>query len=197
MACQLDDEQLVELHLSGNPEAMELIYDRYFDKVYRLAFAKLGNPTDAEDVTSNVFLKLCRSLHSFRGESKFSTWIYTITNNAVTDCLRRRRPTVSLNADLATDDGDSMQRELEDESPGPENMTCEADFARYVFSLLDSLPPQQRAVVELRFVMERSYQEIADELGVELGTVKSRLNRAIAALKALCFRDEVKASAVR
>lgn len=191
------DEQLIDLHLSGDPAGMEAIYDRYFDRVYRLAYSKLRNEQDAQDVTSAVFLKLCRSLDSFRGESRFSTWIYTVTANTITDFVRRRRINLSLDQDIQTDDGESVPREIEDRTAGPEDQACEQDFVRYVLTKLDYLPPQQKSVVELRYMMEMSYQEIADQLGVELGTVKSRLNRAIGALKNLCSVDEVKNSGVR
>ena len=198
MYSDASDEQLIQLHLSGDPRGMEAIYERYFDKVYRLAYSKLRTAQDAEDVTSAVFLKLCKSLDSFRGEAKFSTWIYTVANNAVMDSIRRRRPSVSLDADLRVDGGDSVPREIEDDAPGPEDHVADADFARYVYSRLDALPPGQRSVIELRYFMELSYQQIADQLGVELGTVKSRLNRAIAALRSLVStEEEVKASAFR
>jgi len=198
MHSDASDEQLIQLHLSGDPRGMEAIYERYFDRVYRLAYSKLRSTQDAEDVTSAIFLKLCRSLDSFRGEAKFSTWIYTVANNAIMDSIRRRRPNVSLDADLQVDGGDSVPREIEDDTPGPEDHVADADFARYVYSKLDALPPGQRSVIELRYFMELSYQQIADQLGVELGTVKSRLNRAIAALRSLVStEEEVKASAFR
>lgn len=194
----LSDEQLIELHLSGDPRGMEAIYDRYFDRIYRLAYSKLGNAPDAEDVTSAVFMKLCRSLGTFRGDSKLSTWIYTVSNNAITDFLRKKRPALSLDADMMMDDGDSVPREIKDDSRGPEELACEDDFARYVMSKLEGLPPHQRTVIELRYFMELSYQEIADQLGIELGTVKSRLNRAIGALRSTCSSDsEVNANAMR
>ncbi|HAI85459.1 MAG TPA: hypothetical protein DCL63_00535 [Firmicutes bacterium] len=198
MYSDMSDEQLIQLHLSGDPGGMEIIYERYFDRVYRLAYSKLRSAQDAEDVTSAIFLKLCRSLNSFRGEAKFSTWIYTVANNAVMDFTRRRRYSMSLDADLQTGDGDFVPREIEDDAPGPEDRVANADFARYVYSKLDALPPGQRSVIELRYFMELSYQQIADQLGVELGTVKSRLNRAIAALRSLVStEEEVKASAFR
>lgn len=193
----IPDEELVRAYLSGDARAMEVLYERYCDKVYRLALLKTGNRSDAEDVTSSVFLKLCRSLDTFRGESKFSTYIYTIASNAATDLLRRRKPAVSIDQSLGLGDGDSVPREMADLSPGPEDIACEEDFARHVLSMVHTLPEVHRSVIELRFIMDRSYQEIAEELGIELGTVKSRLNRAISALKRVCLQGEVTANAVR
>ncbi len=190
------DEQLVALYMNGEAAGMEVLYDRFFDRIYRLAYAKLRNDQDAQDAVSAVFLKLVRSIDSFRGESKFSTWIYTVANNAIMDMIRRRRPTLSIDSSIETDDGEHMARELEDDSPGPEQLAVDDDFARFVYSRLDELPAAQRSVIELRYFMEMSYQDIADRLGIELGTVKSRINRAVAALRTIISRDEVSADAL-
>ena len=153
--------------------------------------SKLGNVADAEDVTSQVFLKLCTALKSFRGESKFSTWIYVVTNNTITDLTRKKKPVVSLDQDATLSNGDKVEREIEDPKPGPETIACDNDFNAYVLSLVSTLPEKQRSIIELRFIMGKSYQEIADHLKIELGTVKSRINRAIAALKDKCSTDKI------
>jgi len=191
----MTDEQLVEQYMAGDAAGMEVLYNRFFDRIYRLAYSKLLNDQDAQDAVSAVFLKLVRSIDSFRGESKLSTWIYTVANNAIMDMIRRRRPTLSIHSAIETDDGDTIVRELEDDAPGPEQLAVDDDFARFVYSKLDELPPAQRAVIELRYFMELSYQDIADRLGIELGTVKSRINRAVAALRTIVNRDEVSADA--
>lgn len=186
MFSNLSDEKLIELYNDGNPKGMEVLYERYVNKVYRLAMSKLGNVADAEDVTSQVFLKLCTALKSFRGESKFSTWIYVVTNNTITDLTRKKKPVISLDQDATLSNGDKVEREIEDPKPGPESIACDNDFNAYVLSLVSTLPEKQRSIIELRFMMGKSYQEIADHLKIELGTVKSRINRAIAALKDKC-----------
>lgn len=191
----MTDEQLVALYIDGEPGGMETLYDRFFDRIYRLAYSKLRNDQDAQDAVSAVFLKLVRSIESFRGESKFSTWIYTVANNAIMDMIRRRRPALSIDSSIETDDGDQMARDLEDDAPGPEQLAVDDDYAAFVYSKLEELPAAQRSVIELRYFMELSYQDIADRLGIELGTVKSRINRAVAALRAIINRDEVSADA--
>lgn len=192
---EMTDEQLVAEYMAGDATGMEVLYNRFFDRIYRLAYSKLLNDQDAQDAVSAVFLKLVRSIDSFRGESKLSTWIYTVANNAIMDMIRRRRPTLSIHSSIETDDGDTMVRELEDDAPGPEQLAVDDDFARFVYSKLDELPAAQRSVIELRYFMEMSYQDIADRLGIELGTVKSRINRAVAALRTIISRDEVSADA--
>jgi len=183
MLSDLSDEKLIELYNNGNPNVMEILYERYVNKVYSLAMSKLANVADAEDVTSQVFLKLCTSLKSFRGESKFSTWIYVVTNNTITDLTRRKKPVVSLDEDATLPNGDKVEREIEDPKPTPETIACDNDFNAYILNLVSALPEKQRAIIELRFLMDKSYQEIAEYLKIEIGTVKSRLNRAISSLK--------------
>ena len=186
MFSDFPDEKLIELYINGDIRGLEVLYERYINKIYRLALFKLGNKADAEDITSQVFLKLCKSLKTFRGDSKFSTWIYVVTNNTITDFGRRQKPMIYLDQEVSLSGGDSVPREVEDLTPGPETLACEKDLTEYVLKAVDTLPESQRAVIELRYVSGASYQEIADILNIELGTVKSRINRAIAYLKDKC-----------
>ena len=183
MLSECSDEKLIELYKSGNPQGMEVLYDRYVKKVYRLTLSRLNNQADAEDVTSQVFLKLCKSLKTFRGESKFSTWIYTITNNAIIDFTRKRKQVTSLDQDIDFNDGESVQRDIEDPSPGPEAQVLEKESVKLIVDAVSKLPESQRVVIELRYFLDSSYQEIADYLNIELGTVKSRISRAISYLR--------------
>ena len=178
----LTDEQLVELHLSGDPRGMEVLYDRFFDRIYRLAYAKLRNDSDAQDAVSAVFLKLVRSIDSFRGESKFSTWIYTVANNAIMDMIRRRRTTLSIDADIETDDGDSIAREFEDNSPGGQQAVDE-DFASSSTPSWMSCPRAEGHYrAEVLHGIELSGYCRPPRIG---WAMKSRINRAVAALRAV------------
>lgn len=183
MLSEYSDESLIELYKNKDPRGLEVLYERYVKKVYRLALSRLNSQTDAEDITSQVFLKLCKSLMTFRGDSKFSTWIYTITSNTIIDYVRKRKQSVSLDQDVGLNDGESIQRDVEDSSPGPEAQVLDNELNRRIVEAVSKLPETQRTVVELRYFLDSSYQEIADYLNIELGTVKSRLNRAISYLK--------------
>lgn len=188
----LSDEQLAERYLSGDANAMTSIYERYIDKVYRLAYSKLGDHHDAQDVASSVFLKLCTYLQQFRGDSKLSTWIFAVTANAAIDFARRRKPQDSLDREIGGKDGEPMERQFPDRNPGPEELMEKQDFKRQMFSLVQKLPEMQREILELRFIVGLSYQEISEELGIEMGTVKSRINRAVAGLREAYARSEMK-----
>lgn len=188
----LSDEQLAEKYLSGDANAMTSIYERYIDKVYRLAYSKLGDHHDAQDVASSVFLKLCTYLQQFRGDSKLSTWIFAVTANAAIDFARRRKPQDSLDREIGGKDGEPMERQFPDRNPGPEELMEKQDFKRQMLSLVQKLPEMQREILELRFIVGLSYQEISEELGIEMGTVKSRINRAVASLREAYARSEMK-----
>jgi RNA polymerase sigma-70 factor (ECF subfamily) len=188
----LSDEQLAEKYVSGDPNAMTAIYERYVDKIYRLAYSKLGNNPDAQDVTSTVFLKLCTFLQSFRGESKLSTWIFAVTANAAIDLIRHRKPQDSLDREIEGKDGESMGLQVATPNPGPEQLAEKEDFRRFMFSIVQKLPDMQKQILELRFLVGMSYQEISEELGIEMGTVKSRINRAVASLRDAYTRSEVR-----
>ncbi len=188
----LSDEQLAEKYLSGDANAMTAIYERYIDKVYRLAYSKLGDHHDAQDVASSVFLKLCTYLQQFRGDSKLSTWIFAVAANAAIDFARRRKPQDSLDREIGGKDGEPMERQVPDRNPGPEELVEKEDFKRHMLSLVQKLPDMQREILELRFIVGLSYQEISEELGIEMGTVKSRINRAVASLREAYARSEMK-----
>ena len=188
----LQDEQLAERYLSGDANAMTEIYERYVDKVYRLAYSKLGDHHDAQDVTSSVFLKLCSYLQQFRGDSKLSTWIFAVTANAAIDYARKKKPQESMDKEIGGKDGEPMGLQFADTAPGPEELLEKEDFKRHIRSLVDGLPEMQRQILELRFIVGMSYQEISEELGIEMGTVKSRINRAVAGLREAYRRSEMK-----
>jgi len=143
-------------------------------------------------LTSSVFLKLCTYLQQFRGNSKLSTWIFAVTSNACVDHIRRRKPQESIDREVAGKEGEPMGRQYADAAPGPEAVAENEDFRVYMMQLVQDLPDMQREILELRFIIGMSYQEISDELGIEMGTVKSRINRAVAGLREAYRRSEMK-----
>ena len=144
-----------------------------------------GRAEDGEDVAQNAFLKAWRSLPTFRGDCAFSTWLYRITVNCARDHSRMeaRHPTTSLSA--AGDDEEEMQIEIPvwEGDDVPESAMERRETIRLVRAAIRDLPEDMRTILVLRDMEELSYAEIADLLHLEVGTVKSRLNRARAALK--------------
>lgn len=175
--------------LDGDVNAFEQLMHAHEKTVYNLALRSLGNPQDAEDVTQEVFLKAYRSLSSFRGDSKFSVWLYRIVSNLCLDFLRAksRRPAQSLTVE--DDEGEVDELEIPDEHFSPEKLLDRKLTRESVQRGLASLPDDARQILLLRELKGLSYEEIADVLGLEPGTVKSRIFRARKRLCAFLLQD--------
>lgn len=169
---------IVQRVLEGDTNAFEELVLEYEKKVYNVALRMLNNSEDAADMTQEAFIKAYNSLQSFRGDSKFSVWLYRIVSNVCLDFLRskNRRPTVSLSVE--DDDGEDTQLDVADESQSPELLLDRKLTRDSVRRGLDSLPPDYRQILLLREIQGLSYDEIAQALSLEVGTVKSRIFRA-------------------
>ena len=169
---------IVRKVLGGDANAFETLVLEYEKNVYNIALRMTGNSEDAADMTQEAFIKAYNSLQAFRGDSKFSVWLYRIVSNVCLDFLRskNRRPTVSLSVE--DDDGEDTQLDVADESQSPELLLDRKLTRESVRRGLDSLPPDYRQILLLREIQGLSYDEIAQALGLEVGTVKSRIFRA-------------------
>ena len=169
---------IVRKVLGGDANAFETLVLEYEKNVYNIALRMTGNSEDAADMTQEAFINAYNSLQSFRGDSKFSVWLYRIVSNVCLDFLRskNRRPTVSLSVE--DDDGEDAQLDVADESQSPELLLDRKLTRDSVRRGLDSLPPDYRQILLLREIQGLSYDEIAQALSLEVGTVKSRIFRA-------------------
>jgi len=168
--------------------------ERYQQKVFNLALRMTNNHEDALDIAQESFVRVFRSLKTFKGDSSFSTWLYRIVNNLVLDELRkhRRRPLVVMSTDavVSTDEGEHLLEFRGPESLQPEEQVVRAETRREIELALRSVSPEHRLVLLLRDVQGFSYEEIAGILNVNIGTVKSRLNRARLSLRDCILRRE-------
>jgi RNA polymerase sigma-70 factor (ECF subfamily) len=171
------DSALVQECLGGDDAASERLVTDHQRMVYQLGLNLLGDPQEALDLCQDVFLRVFRMLHQFRGQSSLRTWIYRIALNQASNRLRwwRRRHRAYQ---VSLDDG--FPRELPELRPStmPDRVLQQQELAGRVWTALDALPFEQRAVVVLREIDGLSYEEIAASLGLAVGTVKSRLARA-------------------
>jgi len=168
---------LVEQARRGDRDAFEELVCAHEKTVYNLALRSLGNREDAEDAAQEVFVKAWLSLAAFRGESRVGAWLCRITVNACRDALRRRRgETVSLSAE--DENGVTRELELPDTRFDPALLAEKKALRAAVGQALERLPEEAREVLLLRELGWRSYEEIADILTLDLGTVKSRIFRA-------------------
>ena len=158
----------------GDSAAFEEIVRAHEKTVYNLALRTLGNREDAEDAVQETFLKAYMALSGFRGESRLSVWLYRIASNVCTDCLRRRRETVSLSAE---DENGERELEIEDTRFDPAAAAEKSALRDAVREAMDALPDASRRVLLLREIGGLSYDEIAQMLEINVGTIKSRISR--------------------
>lgn len=187
-----DSAALVRRAQTGDETAFSEIvtlYERFvFHTAVRVLRMSGGNPDDGEDVAQNVFLKAWRSLDSFRGDCAVSTWLYRITVNAARDQVRvaMRHETPSLTAaedDANPDDTTLIDVPVTSGDTVPESAVDRRETILAVRRAIEALPPDMRQIIVLRDLNDMPYQDIADLLHLEVGTVKSRLNRARNSLK--------------
>lgn len=161
-------DDVVKKAATGDMASFEQIYKSFSGFVYNVALRIVSDPADAEEIVQDVFLILHRRLKTFRFESSLKTWIYRITVNGAMAAARKnaakRQKTVSYDDTLAV--------AREDDSKNSEHE------ARVILGLLEKINPEQRMCVVLRTIEGLSYQEIADALRINIGTVRSRLKRA-------------------
>lgn len=189
----MSDEELVERCLRGDTGAFSLLVDRYKGQVYNLAAKMLGNPLDAEDAAQEAFVQAYRALPSYRGQSRFSTWLYRIAVNRTLDLLRRRQNPTRQASSLEAPDGQregGLAGRLASREPGPEDQVLQSETRARLRRALHELPEHYRAVVVLYHFQGLSYRQIGEVLGVPLRTVETRLYRAKAMLKAALHEAE-------
>lgn len=176
----LSDEELVVAHLDGRPGAFQSLYNRYRDRLVHFIIRRTGDPDRAQDLVQEAFIRVTRHLHRFDTEKKFSTWVYTIASNLSKNELRNRSrsPLVLFQKLESSWDDDHRPIQFEDSRMRPDDLYRKRFLRRIVEETVEELPEHHRLVFRLRELEGKSYEEIAEITGVNLGTVKSRLHRA-------------------
>ena len=171
----MDEKELIRRASQGDQSAFEELVDRWQKPVYHQALRMLNSPEDAADVTQEVFLKLWRTLPSFRGDSTLSTWLYRLTDNASIDLLRREK---KHRGDFSLDDDGSTPPLPPDGALSPQEQAERREEQETVAAALARLSEEHRRVLVLRELSGLSYNEIGQMLALNPGTVKSRIARA-------------------
>lgn len=183
------EAKVVRRILNGDVNAYEELVKAYEKNVYNLALRMTGNSEDAADMSQEAFIKAYNSLSGFRGDSKFSVWLYRIVSNVCLDFLRsrKRKPTVSLSVE--DEGGEDVELDIADETLSPETLLERQLTREAVQRGLNALPMEHRQILLLREIQGLSYEEIGTALGLEEGTVKSRIFRARKKLCAFLSAD--------
>lgn len=171
---ELTDEELVQRAQSGNSRAFETLLRRHERAMFGTSLRLLGRSGDAEDAVQEAFIAAWRRLPEFRGDARFSTWLYRIVTNRSLNELRRRKPAASLDDD--EDDGPVPAALVQ--AGGPDRQAEQSAMVAALQSALAGLPEPLRVCWLLREVDQRSYDEIADIVGVPEPTVRGRIARA-------------------
>ncbi len=175
------ESQLLDMAKTGSLPAFEELISLYEKKVFNYCYRMTNCREDAEDLTQEVFLKVYRSLPSFKGNSQFSTWLYRIAHNICIDKFRKQKAVVVPLVKGEEDEEREIQ--LKAEGPSPEDILLSKEQQSVIQKGIESLKPDYRSVIVLRDIQHYSYEEIADILKLPLGTVKSHISRARAALR--------------
>ena len=180
----MTEQELVRAAAGGDTEAFARLVRTYENKIYSLAFRMCGSADDASDIAQEAFLAAWRGLPSFRGDSGFATWLYRLTSNVAIDYLRRQK---KQRGDMSLDD-EELGLDAVDTGPGPQDAAERTEVRSGVAAGLQELSEGHRQVLVLREIQGLSYEEIADVLEVDLGTVKSRISRARSALRKILLQ---------
>jgi RNA polymerase sigma-70 factor (ECF subfamily) len=180
---ELDDLALVARARAGDARAFEPLVEKYRQRVYRLAYNVLRDAEEAWDVAQEAFIRAYQALPSFRGQSAFYTWLFRITMNVASDRARQR---AARGRAFGTErvEEEEWDRTLVDQGEAPDDSAVRAEQRRRIMCALESLPEHHRAIIMLSDLEGLSYREIAEVLGIPMGTVMSRLHNARKRLRA-------------
>ena len=170
-----EEQRWIAAARNGDQESFEKLVRLYEKRVFSLTSRMCRNSADAEEAAQEAFLAAWQALPAFRGDASFATWLYRLVSNACVDILRREvRHQVMAGPSL---DDEESSPEPPDKSPSPHALAERAELRRQIEAGLAALPPEYRQVLILREIHQCTYDEIAQICSIDLGTVKSRINR--------------------
>ena len=176
----LRDYRLVKLAIDdGDQKAYAELMGNYRDSLYFMLLKMTNNPHDAEDLTIEAFGKAFKKLHQYTPDYAFSTWLFKIASNNCIDFIRKKKKyTFSIDQNYDDEEGTEMASRIPSQTLNPEEEIVRKQKIKLMREVVEKLKPHYRTLIELRYFKEYSYDEIAEELNLPLGTVKAQLFRA-------------------
>lgn len=171
------DYKLVRLAVNGDEKAYAELLGRYKDAIYYMLLKMVNNKSDAEDLTIEAFGKAFKNIAQYTPNYAFSTWLFKIATNNCIDFIRKKKANL-ISLDHSSDEQENITAPLQSDSPDPEEDMIKSQRMALTRNVVSKLKPRYRTLVELRYFKEYSYDEIANELGLPIGTVKAQLFRA-------------------
>ena len=191
----MQDDLLIRRAQRGDADAFEQLLLEHQKNVYNLCYRMANNPDDAMDLSQETFLRAWRCLDQYQFASAFSTWLYRLCSNLCIDFLRKRRRQQTVPLTFEDADGEEQIYAVPDPAPLPEELV-ELKLTRETLqAAMAQLLPEHRAILQLRVCEDLPYEQIADILDIQVGTVKSRLSRARTQLKKILERGNLSAAA--
>lgn len=169
----MEDYEIIYRITHGEPDLFEVLIRRYQKRLYALAWRMLHNRADAEDAVQEALMKAYKGLKRFRGDARFSTWVYRITVNLILNRLRKGARFRRTDLDLSHMESSS----------NPVEYSSKLKLRKAVAEAIEELPPRQRAIFQLRYQEERPHKEIAEILGISEGASKAAYHHAVAKLR--------------
>lgn len=174
-----NDYNLVTRAKGGEQRAYEELMHRYKDSIYFMALKMVNNKDDANDLTVETFGKAFENLEKYKPDFAFSTWLYRIATNNCIDFIRKKKiKLVSIDSIEGDEEGSSHPMQIRSDTLNPEEMAIKKQKTEQLKKIIEQLPPRYKVLIKLRYFEELSYDEIAEQLDIPLGTVKAQLFRA-------------------
>ncbi len=173
-----NDFNLVTKAKGGDQKAYADLMHRYKDSIYFMALKMVNNKEDAMDLTVETFAKAFEKLDKYQPEFAFSTWLFRVGTNNCIDFIRKKKLNTTSISGMVDDDGDERPLQIKSDTLNPEEASMKKEQAQTLKVLIDGLPQRYRNLIVLRYFDELSYEEIAEQLDLPLGTVKAQLFRA-------------------
>jgi RNA polymerase sigma factor (sigma-70 family) len=173
-----NDFKLVSRAREGDQKAYADLMHRYKDSIYFMALKMVNNKEDAMDLTVETFAKAFEKLDKYQPEFAFSTWLFRVGTNNCIDFIRKKKLNTTSMSGMIDDDGDERPLQIKSDTLNPEEASMKKEQSQTLKVLIDSLPARYRNLIVLRYFDELSYEEIAEQLDLPLGTVKAQLFRA-------------------
>ena len=186
-----EDQALIAAALKGSAYAWEKLVKRYESKIYNHGLRLTGNSSDAMDLMQEVFLGVYRNLHRFRGDAKFSSWIFRIAHNKAVDMNRRKLLMTSSPKFSTEDEGDEFEKFPGKTDLEPENRLGNTEQNASVLKMLSELSSDQRSIVELKIFQSLTFDEIAELQDISANTAKTRFYSALKKLKVVSEEQNV------
>lgn len=187
MTDMAQDEALINAAVQGSARAWEKLVRRYERRVYNYGLRLTGNPTDAMDLMQEVFVGVYRNLHRFRGDARFSSWLFRIAHNKAVDMNRRQRlvSVQDIRSWTGEEPAPDYDNVVDEQSTDPQQSVLDSELNQQIAGFLQSLPLEQRLLVELKVFQSLTFEEIAEMQDISTNTAKTRFYTALRKLKTL------------